>query len=401
MQPPDVIQRSVLPSVLVADVNALGMIGVLRSLGRAGYRVHGYSSNPEALGFASKFNSHPILAPSYSDQHFVPWLRTYLEAHAIDALVPTEACLLALLPHLDEFRALLPLLPPRSTLELCFSKVRVVESFLEASDSKLTSCMPVSGTFHRDTALLEGDAVRELGMPMWIKGDAIHHKAVRGGVVKKAASLEEALGTIAGLLNDYEALSAQSHVSAPVQVGANFLIDGNEVLAESMMVSLHDNPHTGGTSGLRRTFRHEAIRDDALRRLRHLGWRGVAMVEYKWDPATDAFFFIELNPRFWAGLHLDLYAEVDYPRLLLDRHFGLPVAFPVRPRRDITARWTLPTDFGHMLSKMRDSLLPLRKRMWAPLEFLLLFLAPNVRDDLRFPGDERLYWKQWRQLLKN
>ena len=124
------------------------------------------------------------------------------------------------------------------------------------------------------------------------------------------------------------------------------------------------------------------------------------MVEYKWDPSSDAFYFIELNPRFWAGLHLDLYAGVDYPRLLLDRHFGFPVEFPNRTQRTVTSRWTLPTDLGHMLSKMRDPLVPLGERMWAPLEFLLLFLAPNVRDDLRFPGDERLYWKQWRQLLR-
>ena len=86
------------------------------------------------------------------------------------------------------------------------------------------------------------------------------------------------------------------------------------------MLSLHDNPHTGGTSGLRRSWWHQAMRDDALARVRHLGWQGIAMLEYKWDPVSDAFEFIEINSRFWAALHLDLYAGADYPRRLIEHH---------------------------------------------------------------------------------
>jgi hypothetical protein len=203
------------------------------------------------------------------------------------------------------------------------------------------------------------------------------------------------------LLAEYRVVLAQSDAREPVQVGANFLLHGGEVLAESMMLSLHDSPHTGGTSGLRSSWWHAGIRDDALRRLRALGWSGVAMVEYKWDPTTDAFSFIEVNTRFWAGLHLDLLSGVDYPRLLVDCHLGLPVPRAVRGRQGVVSRWTLPTDWGHLLSRLRDPAVRPRDRLRSLLEFFWLFAAPGVRDDYRFPGDSALYWRQWRSFLSS
>ncbi len=194
---------------------------------------------------------------------------------------------------------------------------------------------------------------------------------------------------------------AQGNASSPVQAGANVLIDEGEVVAASMMLSLHDSPHTGGTSGLRRSWWHDAMHADAVARLRHLGWQGVAMVEYKWDPRSDAFEFIEVNSRFWAGLHLDLASGVDYPRLLIDRALGIERAGRARGRTGVVTRWTLPTDLGHTLSRMRDPGLPLWNRAVAPVEFAWNFLAPGVRDDLRYPGDAALYWRQWRNFLRS
>jgi hypothetical protein len=191
----------------------------------------------------------------------------------------------------------------------------------------------------------------------------------------------------------------QGNSSAPQQAGVNLLVQDGRPLLESMMLSLHDNPHTGGTSGLRRSWWHDAMRDDAIARVRHLGWNGAAMLEYKWDPARDSFEFIEINARFWAALHLDLYAGADFPLRLVEAHLGAPAQSATRGRPGVTSRWALPTDWGHMLSKLRDRRVPALARLWAPLAFAVLFLHPGVRDDLRFPGDAGLYWQQWRRFL--
>ena len=123
------------------------------------------------------------------------------------------------------------------------------------------------------------------------------------------------------------------------------------------------------------------------------------MLEYKWDPRSDAFEFIEINSRFWAALHLDLYAGADFPRRLVEYHLDGRSGPATRGATGLTSRWTLPTDWGHMLSKLRDARLNPVKRCSAALSLVVLFLHPRVRDDLRFPGDSGLYFRQWRIFL--
>lgn len=382
-------------TVAVMDVQALGMLGVLRSLGRAGYRTIGCSSMPTAAGLASRFNREPTLCPGYRTPEFLPWLRALARERALGAIVPTEGFLLAIRPAFDEFAHLLPLVPPARDLYPCFSKCDVVGAFAGGDDPLLAAHVPAS------VVLRQGDDPRTrlaqagLGTPVWLKGDALHATREPLSAVRRAATFEEAVAVAGELLGSYDVVLAQSDAREPVQVGANFLLHRGTVVAESMMLSLHDSPHTGGTSGLRRSWWHEGIRDDALRRLRALRWNGVAMLEYKWDPGSDAFSFIEANTRFWAGLHLDLLAGVDFPRLLLDCHFGRPADGTVRGRLGVVSRWTMPTDWGHLLSRLRDRNLPRLDRARSLLEFCWLFAAPGVRDDYRFPGDSALYWRQW------
>lgn len=382
-------------TVAVMDVNALGMLGVLRSLGRAGYRTVGCSSTRTATGLASRYNSEPTLCPGYRSADFLPWLRALVRDRDLQAILPTEAFLLAIRPVFDEFAHLLPLAPPAHVLYPCFSKCDVVQVFTNGADPHLAAHVPQSVVLQPGSDARECLQRADLGAPIWLKGDALHATFEPKSTVRRAASLEEAVSLAGELLADYRVVLAQSDAREPVQVGVNFLLHRGEVVAESMMLSLHDSPHTGGTSGLRRSWWHDGIRDDALRRLRALHWSGAAMVEYKWDPATDAFSFIEANTRFWAGLHLDLLSGVDYPRLLLDCHFGRPVGAVVRGRQGVVSRWTLPTDWGHLLSRLRDRNVPRRDRWRSLLEFCWLFAAPRVRDDYRFPGDSALYWRQW------
>jgi hypothetical protein len=52
-----------------------------------------------------------------------------------------------------------------------------------------------------------------------------------------------------------------------------------------------------------------------------------------------------------------------------------------------------------MLSKLRDPRLSPVTRCQALFSFAALSLHPGVRDDLRFPGDSGLYFRQWRRFL--
>ena len=93
-------------AVLVPQAQAIGMIGVIRSLGAAGYRVHAVSSDAEALGLQSALTTHSAVHPDYTNPAFLPWLDDYLAKHDISAIVPSEGFLLAIESAYDRYRAL-------------------------------------------------------------------------------------------------------------------------------------------------------------------------------------------------------------------------------------------------------------------------------------------------------
>lgn len=46
---------------------------------------------------------------------------------------------------------------------------------------------------------------------------------------------------------------------------------------------------------------HQALQAQSVALLRAIGWEGVAMVEYRFDPATGTAVLMEINGRFWGS----------------------------------------------------------------------------------------------------
>ena len=94
--------------IMVVDANAIGMIAALRSLGVAGYRPHAVSPRADALGFRSRYAFASAVHPEYDSVEFLPWLRKYIDAHPIRAIVCGEEFLHALGENYAEFESLIP-----------------------------------------------------------------------------------------------------------------------------------------------------------------------------------------------------------------------------------------------------------------------------------------------------
>lgn len=66
-------------------------------------------------------------------------------------------------------------------------------------------------------------------------------------------------------------------------------------------------------------------------------WNGVAMLEFRREPATGTLALLEVNPRFWGSLPLAIACGVDFPGLVFDwirrGRLDLPLQRAVRRRR--------------------------------------------------------------------
>ena len=120
------------------------------------------------------------------------------------------------------------------------------------------------------------------------------------------------------------------------------------------------------------------------------------MLEYRWDPTSDSFRLLEMNARFWGSLHLALYAGVDFPRLLVDAFFGHASEPMLDPTATVRCR-NLALEARYLATRLRDRHLGIAAKLACVAEFVWLTVDPRVRSDLWFPGDRRVWWRQFRQ----
>jgi len=382
--------------VLVTDAHAMGSIGVVRSLGRAGYDVYAAADRPEALGLHSTYARQSLIYPSHTadTEAFKAWVHATVAREGISSIVPSESVLLALRADYDKMAPLLPLSRDPTVVYAGMSKYDLFERFREPPHS---ASLPPFLLLKEDDPVPSVSSLTALGMPVFLKADAVYAKNGDDSRVLRCETPQQAQSALGQLLGRYRRILAQGFAEG-VGVGAFLLRWKGRILARFMHRRLHEVPHTGGASSYREAWWNDAICRDASERMEALGWEGVGMFEYRWNPSTGRFHLLEFNGRFWGSLHLALYAGVDFPTLLMDAFYGHEASCDGFDT-GVRSRWTFPRDVEYVWSRLKDRSLPVSSRLWSVLEFLLLGLDPNVRSDLAFPRDRMLYLRGMRQSL--
>lgn len=108
---------------------------------------------------------------------------------------------------------------------------------------------------------------------------------------------------------------------------------------------VHEWPPEGGFSSQCESVaagEHAALMEKSVALLRELGWQGVAMVEYRYDPASGEAALMEINGRFWGSLPLAYHAGARFPLWLYQLH-GLGQAPATAPYRGgVRCRFMIP-----------------------------------------------------------
>ena len=383
------VDRGSVP-VLVPQAGSLGAVGVIRSLGSAGYPVHACAESFDALGLHSRHVRSARVHPSPASEEFLPWVRETVRDLGIRAIVPSESFLLGLRPALTEFQDLLPFFEP-SLLDLAFSKADLMLAL--EGDSHLPPGMVVE----REAPPVERLAA--LGLPLWLKADAVHGRGGAPSRVLRADDPVTARSELVRWLRHYRRVLVQGHVPG-AGVGIFVLMVNGHPRARFAHRRLHEVPHTGGVSSFRESVRVPDMEAHALDVLRRIGWNGVAMLEYRRDAATGDFRLLELNARFWGSLHLALAAGVDFPRLLLDAWLGAREPEPSW-RPGVRCRQTIPGEVRHVWSVLRDGALSRRDKIRSVARFVGLTLDPRIHSDLWWPGDRGLAVRETVQWAKD
>jgi protein-tyrosine-phosphatase/predicted ATP-grasp superfamily ATP-dependent carboligase len=297
--------------VLVLDGDKVPALDIVRSLGRAGLRVSVGAATDAAIAFRSRYAHARLVYPSPASDcaPFVDWLEAELRRRTYDLVIPvTDLTTVPVSKNLERLR-------PFSTLAAeSFDTLRVVcdkDETLALARRVGVPC-PATVIVH-EAAELERHVpglrfpvvCKPLSSSVW--GDA--------GFVSRTVfyacdehelrrEVNRALSAGPVMLQEYR---------KGVGVGVEVLARSGEIVQVFQHQRLHELPLTGGGSTYRMSVPVDPrLYDYSSRLLGELGWTGVAMVEFRVDPATRDVSLMEINGRFWGSLPLSSRAGVPF-----------------------------------------------------------------------------------------
>lgn len=338
--------------VLITDGLWRKTLAAVRSLGKRGVPVIVGERTRLAPALWSRYASRRYLYPSarLQAESFLARLSQILARERVRVLLPMEEeTLLIILRHRDAIGrdVAIPFTEPEK-----IERIRDKAQLFRRAESL---GIPMPKTWYPESAEEVERIGREAAFPVVIK-PRVSTGAVGLRYAADATELTTAWSEVAArfpqpIVQDYIPEGGGAF-GASVLVGPQ-----GERLASFVHRRLREYPVKGGASTLRVSVRDPQLVEITFRILESVGWLGVAMAEFRYDPRDGLPKLIELNPRFWGALNLAIQAGVDFPWLLYRMALGEPIE-PVHDyRRGVVGRWVLHGDLMHYLTN------PNRRRM--------------------------------------
>ncbi len=324
-------------NVLVLGDNDRAGLTTVRSLGRAGLRVHLVAFEPGAATRRSRYvhRVHRLGHPLAEPEGFAARVIDLVRRRPFDLALPTsDGALLPLLPRRRELEAHIRLAAPdQAGFEATYYKHITV-----AVARRLGIAVPHTQVLHGPGAVGQ---LRPSGFPLVLKPTC---SVLPGFAGKNAVHVVRSAGELAARLPPMLArcpVLVQEFCRGE-GVGLNVLADRGEVVAAFQHRRVHE-PLDGGASSYRVSVALSPELLDAARRFcRELRWTGPAMLEFKHDPATGRAVLMEVNGRLWGSLALAVQAGIDFPRRIYD--------LLVRGRVAPTFRYRVPFYVRHTIA---------------------------------------------------
>jgi predicted ATP-grasp superfamily ATP-dependent carboligase/protein-tyrosine-phosphatase len=304
------------PSVLVLDSDMVPSLTISRSLAHRGCVVDVASHIDRSLSsYSNAVNAHfKYPDPLSATEEFVEWFCKHVSSKHYDLVIPvTERTLLALSRRRDRLQHIKIAMPAVQSLEVALDKCQTL-----ALADMVGVPRPMGLTLTSLDELIE--LKKTLKFPVVLK-PARSIGAAEGG----ASHLQVSYAFDA---TELEAGCAHAMKFCPVLlqefvpgagVGIELIAQEGKIAYAFQHLRLHEVPLTGGGSSLRKSEPVvPALLEAAERLIAALKWNGVAMVEFKFDPASGNFCLMEINGRFWGSLPLAAAAGADFPSMLLD-----------------------------------------------------------------------------------
>ncbi len=364
-------------------------LGVIRSLGRGGIDVHAAWCPSDSVALRSRYVAcrHEVATYRPDDDRWKVELIDLLKREAFDLVIPcTDPSLIPLQLHRSE-------LEPRGRMYLLSDEAfRIVSDKLAANALARSLGLRLARELVVEHRAQSDQVASELGLPVVLKPRWSYDRLSVGArrSVQFADTREQLDWALKEMLA-FGPVTAQE-VFEGRGVGVELLLADGEPLLEFQHVRLHEPTRGGAGSYQQSQVLTPELRDAAVALLAPSRYTGVAMVEFKVNPRTSEWIFIEVNGRFWGSLPLALAAGADFPlslfQLLVEgrRDFHRNYRVGVRCRNWRDDRWWLINNVRDRWNSPHLPTIPLWK---VGLEALAGLVTVQERSDTLALDDPR------------
>jgi predicted ATP-grasp superfamily ATP-dependent carboligase len=320
--------------ILVTDGENRSSLAVTRSLGRQGAKVVVVGKNSHTLSSLSRycFRSYELPCTLETSDKYLSAISNIVDQENINIICPmTEESIHILNMGRDLlFGDALLACPTADQMELVSDKVSLFQMA-----EKLGISIPKT-IYLKDNSELDTRLHEITDFPVVIK-PALSSRPNGNTFISGRVLYARSKNSLKYLYSTNEALRYPSMIQEKVVgpgTGLFSLYDTNRHLAVFSHRRLVEKPPSGGVSVVSQSVPlYEEMVEATDRLLSAVGWRGVAMVEFKRDQRDGKAKLMEINGRFWGSLQLAIACGIDFPALYLNYLQGTSLPFTVRDYR--------------------------------------------------------------------
>jgi len=305
-------------TVIVLGADSPIGLAVIRDLGRAGVKVIGVGWGRRAVGLHSRYCTVPVLRAKREDA-LIGQLREITEAHdAKFLLVVGESDIELVNRHRKALETFItPLVPESRAMARVNCKESANRIAAEIGLKVPRTIQLPPGTDDKEIAR----AMVGLTFPVilkWSNPLDVTASLRRHGIDLEKCEYARDPVELRRLLEKYRPVGAFPLIQeycAGHGIGHFFLVRDGRILMEFQHERLQEIPPEGGVASLCRSLapeKHAACLEKSRALVQALDWQGVAMVEYRYDPVKNDYWFMEVNGRFWGSLPLAITSGVPF-----------------------------------------------------------------------------------------
>ncbi len=394
------------PCIVLGIETQIGL-AVVRELGAAGVPVIGIAQDPQAIGLASRYLHRSVCVSAPRSSELIETLnRLGDELGECYLLAVSEVNTDWLLTQRDRLRSVKPILPDAAALAIVLDKQRTLDVARSVGIRVPISVEPASWADVEEVArTFIFPAVLKWKNPAGI-APLLAEQMIDLVKAEYVYSPEEFLE----VARRYSAVGAWPLVQqycAGKGLGQFFFMYRGRAVRRFQHLRVAEWPPEGGFSSVCDSIplnEHIELQEQSIRLLQAVGWEGVAMVEYRLDPATGHSWLMEINGRFWGSFPLAVHCGAGFALLAysLQGQDRMPELSPMHGKlrcrmvaTELKRLVRLVLQPGRIVDRSYK-VEPFRE-VW---RFLSDFFRPGVRYFVWSSADRGPFWADMRNLLR-